>query len=40
VSVPAGSTVCFRYLADGGVWFDDETAGPVGEHGATITVPG
>jgi hypothetical protein len=40
VSVPAGSTVCFRYLADGGVWFDDETAGPVGEHGATITGPG
>jgi 1,4-alpha-glucan branching enzyme len=40
VSVPAGSTLRFRYLGDGGVWFDDETAGPAGEHGATITVPG
>jgi hypothetical protein len=26
VSVPAGSTVHFRYLAEGGIWFDDETA--------------
>jgi hypothetical protein len=26
VSVPAHSTLRFRYLADGGVWFDDETA--------------
>jgi 1,4-alpha-glucan branching enzyme len=26
VSVPARSTLRFRYLAEGGVWFDDETA--------------
>lgn len=25
VTVPAGSTLRFRYLADGGRWFDDET---------------
>ncbi len=24
VSVPAGSTLHFRYLAEGGLWFDDE----------------
>ncbi len=26
VSVPASSTLRFRYLAEGGLWFDDETA--------------
>ncbi len=26
VSVPANSTLRFRYLGEGGVWFDDETA--------------
>jgi 1,4-alpha-glucan branching enzyme len=26
VRVPASSTLRFRYLAEGGVWFDDETA--------------
>jgi hypothetical protein len=25
VKVPAGSTLHFRYLADGGVWFNDDT---------------
>jgi 1,4-alpha-glucan branching enzyme len=25
VTVPMGSTLRFRYLADGGMWFDDET---------------
>ena len=35
VDVPAGATLHFRYLAEGGIWFDDETAG-----GARITVPG
>ena len=25
VTVPTGSTLHFRYLAEGGVWFDDET---------------
>jgi hypothetical protein len=30
VRVPAGSTLRFRYLAEGGMWFDDETI-PAGE---------
>src|SRR4029077_19633274 len=25
VTVPTGSTLRFRYLAEGGMWFDDET---------------
>ncbi len=25
VTVPKGSTLRFRYLAEGGLWFDDET---------------
>ena len=25
VTVPAGATLRFRYLAEGGAWFDDET---------------
>jgi 1,4-alpha-glucan branching enzyme len=38
VTVPAGSTLHFRYLAEGGVWFDDETvSGPEGRDVA-ITV--
>jgi 1,4-alpha-glucan branching enzyme len=32
VTVPSGSTLRFRYLADGGQWFDDDTMSPeVGE---------
>ena len=27
VTVPAGATLHFRYLAEGGHWFDDDTAG-------------
>ena len=40
VNVPAGSTFHFRYLAEGGVWFDDETAGADDAQGARLTVPG
>ena len=40
VTVPAGATLRFRYLAEGGVWFDDEAAGVSDGQGATITVPG
>jgi 1,4-alpha-glucan branching enzyme len=40
VILPAGSTIRFRYLAEGGVWFDDDTAEPLDGQGATITVPG
>jgi len=40
VDVPAGSTLHFRYLAEGGVWFDDETAGARDAQGARLTVTG
>ena len=40
VNVPAGSTLHFRYLAEDGVWFDDETAGARDGQGACLTVPG
>jgi 1,4-alpha-glucan branching enzyme len=26
VTVPAGTTLRFRYLAEGGIWFNDDTA--------------
>jgi hypothetical protein len=32
--------VHFRYLAEGGVWFDDDTAGARDAEGARLTVPG
>lgn len=37
VTVKSGSTLHFRYLAEGGVWFDDESVSASG-HGAIITV--
>ena len=37
VTVESGSTLHFRYLAEGGVWFDDESVSASG-HGAIITV--
>jgi 1,4-alpha-glucan branching enzyme len=40
VAMPAGTTLHFRYLAEGGHWFDDETAGVRDADGAaTITLP-
>ena len=38
VTVPAGSTLHFRYLAEGGIWFDDETVPANGGPDAAITV--
>ena len=38
VTVPAGSTLHFRYLAEGGVWFDDETLSASDSQGVAITV--
>jgi hypothetical protein len=38
VTVRAGSTLHFRYLAEDGVWFDDETVTAPDGCGATITV--
>ena len=40
VSVPAGSTLHFRYFAEGGIWFDDETASARDAQGACLKVPG
>ena len=38
VTVQAGTTLHFRYLAEGGVWFDDETVPVQDGRGAAITV--
>ncbi len=38
VSIPAGSKLRFRYLAEGGLWFDDETAPERDSEGAFIVV--
>jgi 1,4-alpha-glucan branching enzyme len=38
VTVPVGSTLHFRYLAEGGVWFDDETAPAQDGQDASIAV--
>lgn len=37
ISVPEGSTVCFRYLGDNGMWFDDEQAPGRDSRGSLIT---
>jgi hypothetical protein len=38
VTVPKGQNVQFRYLAEGGVWFDDEDAHAITPEGSRITV--
>lgn len=38
VTVQAGSTLNFRYLAEGGIWFDDDTVTTSGAQGTSITV--
>ena len=38
VSAPSGSTLRFRYLAEGGLWFDDDGAQAVDAHGAIFAV--
>lgn len=38
VTVRPGSTLHFRYLAEGGLWFDDDTISTPDSRGATITV--
>jgi hypothetical protein len=38
VTVKAGSTLHFRYLAEGGVWFDDETIPAQNGRDVAITV--
>ena len=38
VTVPAGATLRFRYLAEGGVWFNDEAAFATVGQDASIAV--
>jgi hypothetical protein len=38
VTVPAGSTLRFRYLAEGGVWFNDDTVPARDGQDASIAV--
>src|SRR5262249_60534708 len=38
VTVPAGATLRFRYLAEGGIWFNDETAPEWNGQDASIAV--
>jgi hypothetical protein len=38
VTVKAGTTLHFRYLAEGGIWFDDETVPAEDGRDVTITV--
>jgi 1,4-alpha-glucan branching enzyme len=38
VTVPVGSTLHFRYLAEGGLWFDDDTVAVPDGHDVAITV--
>jgi len=38
VTVKTGSTLHFRYLAEGGVWFDDETMPAANGRDPAITV--
>jgi hypothetical protein len=36
VAVPAGTQLHFRYLADGGRWFDDSEADGYDQHGGLV----
>jgi hypothetical protein len=38
VTVEAGTTLHFRYLGEGGVWFDDESVAASNGRNAAITV--
>jgi hypothetical protein len=38
VAVPKGAEIQFRYLADGGVWFDDEDAHAITPEGSLVRV--
>ncbi|HEY3735423.1 MAG TPA: isoamylase early set domain-containing protein [Streptosporangiaceae bacterium] len=38
VKIPAGSRLHFRYLAEGGLWFDDEAANDRDPSGAALAV--
>ena len=37
VAVPKGQNIQFRYLGEGGIWFDDEDAHAITPEGSRIT---
>ncbi|MFI6596640.1 isoamylase early set domain-containing protein [Nonomuraea sp. NPDC050536] len=39
VAVPKGQAYAFRYLGDGGNWFDEEAAGEFDDRGAILRTP-
>lgn len=42
VALPAGTSICFRYLAEGGVWLNEPDADERDERGSIVhvAVPG
>ena len=36
VAVPAGEAVSFRYLGEGGLWFDDQDADAITDQGSLV----
>ena len=38
VTVPNGNSLQFRYLGEGGVWFDDDDAQAITPQGSLVTV--
>lgn len=38
ITVPKGQSLQFRYLGEGGVWFDDEDAQAITPEGSLVTV--
>lgn len=36
VAVPAGEAIAFRYLGDGGLWFDDDDAHAITDQGSLV----
>ncbi|GAA2355080.1 isoamylase early set domain-containing protein [Nonomuraea africana] len=39
VPLPQGTSICFRYLAEGGVWLDEPDADDRDERGSIVHVP-
>ena len=39
VTVPAGSSVHFRYLGENGLWFDDPDADTITDTGSVVQLP-
>ncbi|GAA2413529.1 isoamylase early set domain-containing protein [Nonomuraea africana] len=39
VALPAGTSICFRYLADGGAWLDEPDADERDHRGSIVHLP-